>query len=126
MSRTKSREQLFQSIYSLGFATENKQAHDDMPHMQGETCEFASKLYEYVTHNTAEIDREIESRLKDFTIDRISRVDLALLRLGVAEIKCMNTPTQVVGAAVTDLAKKYGTEKSPGFVNGVLGALKLN
>ena len=113
MSRTKMRELAFQLVYSLGF--DSVETPKDAP-----VDEFATQLIEYVTHNTANIDEIIVENVKGFCFDRIYKVDLALLRMAIAEIKYMQTPAPVVIGSVVDLAKKYGTEKSPSFVNGVL------
>ena len=116
MSRTKSRENAFQLVYGLGF--------EEVENMSDIEDGFVSQLVKYVTHNTVEIDKIIAERAKDFAFDRIYKVDLALLRLGLGEMLYGETPKPVVIGAVVDLAKKYGTGKSPSFVNGILAQVK--
>lgn len=76
-----------------------------------------------------EIDGIITEKLKDWELDRIAKVDLALLRLAVYEIHF--SPTVPAATAINqavELAKLYGTDESPAFVNGILGRIagKLN
>ena len=76
--------------------------------------------------NLCQIDVLIEERLKDWELGRIARVDLALLRLAVYEIwfsSDISTATAINEAV--ELAKLYGTDESPAFVNGVLGQAAL-
>jgi N utilization substance protein B len=69
-----------------------------------------------------EIDERIETMANGWKVDRISRVDLAILRLAIYELAfCEGIPPSVVIDEAVRLAKKYGAEKSGAFVNGVLG-----
>lgn len=70
------------------------------------------------------IDKEIDSRLKDWELGRIAKIDLALLRLAIYEIRYVSdiTPATAINEAV-ELAKVYGTDDSPSFINGVLGGV---
>ena len=72
--------------------------------------------------NLEQIDIQIGERLVDWELNRIARIDLALLRLASYEIlyvPYISTATAINEAV--ELAKVYGTEESPGFINGVLG-----
>ena len=72
--------------------------------------------------NLAQIDNIIEERLKNWELNRIAKIDLALLRLAVYEIRY--SPDIPQGTAINEaieLAKIYGTDESPTFINGVLG-----
>ncbi|MCL5970193.1 MAG: transcription antitermination factor NusB [Patescibacteria group bacterium] len=68
------------------------------------------------------IDKAIEKSAPEFPINKINRVDLAILRLAVYEllIEKKNPPKVIIDEAI-ELAKEYGGETSPGFINGVLG-----
>ena len=71
-----------------------------------------------------EINTIIESKLKDWTIQRISKVNLALLQLSIYEIKYMDDiPYKVSANEAIKLAKKYDGNESSAFINGVLGAV---
>ncbi|MDR2465338.1 MAG: transcription antitermination factor NusB [Streptococcaceae bacterium] len=85
--------------------------------------EYLSKLVEGVLSNINEIDTEIKKYLSaKWTIERLSKVDKSILRLGVYELKFGDE--EVAGEVVIDeaveLSKKYSDEKSAKFINGVL------
>ncbi len=83
---------------------------------------YFSKVMEAVTSNLPEIDELITSSMDNWKIDRISKVDLAVLRLSAAEIKYLDEiPDSVSINEAIELAKKFGSEDSGKFVNGVLG-----
>ncbi|MBQ5957501.1 MAG: transcription antitermination factor NusB [Clostridia bacterium] len=81
----------------------------------------AMEIYE---EHIDDIDASIRSHLNRWTIDRISKVNLSILRLAVAEMKYMDdiTPGVSVNEAV-ELTKKYSDEESSGFVNGILRSI---
>ena len=60
---------------------------------------------------------------KEWTIDRISKIDLALLKLSIYEIKFAKLPFKVVINEALELSKKYGDKKSKSFINGVLASI---
>jgi N utilization substance protein B len=73
------------------------------------------------------IDNEIEKAAPEFPIAKINRVDLAILRLAVYELLIeKTTPKRVIIDEAIELAKEYGGEKSPGFINGALGNILKN
>jgi len=84
---------------------------------------FINELIKAVVENREEIDKIISDNIKGYTIDRLVSTDLAALRLGIAEIKFMSGEQAVVSDAVVTIAQKYGTEKSAGFVNGVMAKI---
>ena len=63
---------------------------------------------------------KLGSRLERFTVDRLYRPDMVVLLIALYELERGDTPAKVVVNEAVDLAQKYGTEKSGGFVNGVL------
>ena len=85
-------------------------------------AEYFNDMYRNVTDNLEEIDRVLSGASDNWKIDRISRVDLAILRLAVAELfYCETIPDSVSINEAVDLAKKFGSEDSGKFVNGILG-----
>ncbi len=71
-----------------------------------------------------ELDREIAGRTEGWKLNRIARVDLALIRLALYEIKYDDqVPEAAAINEAVELAKYYGTDESPRFVNGVLARL---
>lgn len=70
-----------------------------------------------------EIDALIQTAAPTWPIDKLNKVDLAILRLAVYELKNDKTPPKVVIDEAVELAKEFGGEASPSFVNGVLGTI---
>jgi N utilization substance protein B len=70
-----------------------------------------------------EIDKEINKSAPAWPINKLNRIDLAILRLAVYELEFTKTPPKVVIDEAVELAKEYGSENSPSFVNGVLGSI---
>lgn len=68
-----------------------------------------------------ELDCEIEKSALEWPIDKLNKIDLAILRLSVFELLFSDTPDKVVIDEAVELAKEFGGESSPAFVNGVLG-----
>lgn len=69
------------------------------------------------------IDSIIAEHTRSWKLERLSRVDLSILRLGAVEMLFTGTPVAVVINECIELARKFSLEKSPKFVNGVLGGL---
>lgn len=71
-----------------------------------------------------EIDTRIETAAVEFPINKINKIDLAILRLAVYELHIeKKEPPKVVIDEAIELAKEYGGETSPSFINGVLGTI---
>lgn len=88
-----------------------------------ETKEFTTALVEGVWQKKTEIDDIIAKRSIGWSLDRINRVDRSILRLSIYELNNSDTPTSVIINEAVNLAKKYGTDDSSKFVNGILGGL---
>lgn len=73
------------------------------------------------------IDEEITKAAPEFPVDKINKVDLAILRLAIYELLVSHkSPPKVVIDEAIELAKEYGGETSPGFINGALGHIKIH
>jgi N utilization substance protein B len=70
-----------------------------------------------------EFDALIAANTVGHTLDRLARTDRVVLRMALAEMRSIGTPAAVVINEAVDLAKKYGTEDSGRFVNGILGKI---
>ena len=86
-------------------------------------ADFMTGLFEGVVSNVDGLDRRLTPFLKGWTLERLNRVDLAILRLATYELTLGQTPTGVVVNEAVELANQYSTEKAGAFVNGVLGSL---
>ncbi len=70
------------------------------------------------------IDGQIERAAKEFPIEKINRVDLAILRLAIFELMVeKKEPPKVIIDEAIELAKEYGGDSSPAFINGALGTI---
>lgn len=76
-----------------------------------------------VKEHAADLDSEISACLRGWTLARISRVDLAILRLSVFEMKYAGIPVAVSINEAVELTRKYSSENSCSFINGVLGTI---
>jgi len=96
---------------------EEMQLGDEKP----ETAYFDA-VFSALSEHLPEVDEALSSAASNWTIDRFAKVDLAILRLAVLELRYVDSIPEAVSInEAVELAKKYGTAESPKFVNGVLG-----
>ena len=82
---------------------------------------YVLKILEGVPQAVSEIDALILANSKDWSLDRMAKMDLAILRVAIFEIKYMpDIPVSVSINEAVELAKMYGQDESAGFINGVL------
>jgi N utilization substance protein B len=86
-------------------------------------ADFMNRMFDGVVANVDAIDARLTPFLKGWTIDRVTRVDLAILRLATHELMLGKTPRSVVINEAVELANQYSTDKAGSFINGVLGNL---
>ncbi len=103
--RHKRRQHIIQEIFSMEF-------HDQR---------VSKESKEILTH-TELLDTQIQKAAPDFPVDKINKVDLAILRLAVYELLIeKKAPQNVIIDEAVELAKEFANETSPAFINGVLG-----
>lgn len=139
MSRTLAREDAFKLIFELrtsnkspesiiAYLCETAQENNEMwaqKSVSRENMDYIQAVVNGIEDNEAEINEKISSKLRKWTIERLSKVNLALLQLGTYELLYMDdVPDKVAINEAVELAKKYGGEESAAFVNGVLGAIE--
>lgn len=109
-SRHQKRSELLQKLFVLGFES----THVD-PEVKN------------IQDNLQALDEEIKKNATRYPLDKLAKVDLAVLRLAIYElmIEKKNPPKVIIDEAVT-LAREFGNEKSYSFVNGVLGSVLKN
>ncbi len=118
MKRSSARELAFKTIYSKFF---NPEVKNDFDEAEAEGLEFTTKILKSFAENYNEINEIISSNLKGYTIERLYKIDLAIITLAVIELNFLKeNPKEVVINEAVELAKKYSTDKSPRFINGVL------
>ncbi len=82
---------------------------------------FAEDLVSGVSEQLERIDRTIEEHSNNWALDRMARVDLALLRLATFELLCAkDVPANVVINEAIEIGKRFGTKETPAFINGIL------
>ncbi|MDD3531882.1 MAG: transcription antitermination factor NusB [Candidatus Shapirobacteria bacterium] len=80
-----------------------------------------------IIDHLAVIDKSITGAAPEFPLERLNRIDLAILRLAVFELLIeKKEPPKVIIDEAIELAKEFGSENSPGFINGALGAIVNN
>ena len=83
------------------------------------------ELLQGIRQNREQIDRLIGQCAKNWRLERIAITDRNLLRIGVFEMLfCEDVPDQVAINEAVEIAKRYGSEESPAFINGILDAVK--
>jgi N utilization substance protein B len=136
-NRRKARELLMRLIYQMsvtgdwsdeekaGFLAENPDDDGDGSGAgQDAGAVYFDTVLAAVRGNIKDIDSAIEKASDNWKIGRIAKVDLAIIRLAAAEIAYVaDIPVAVSVNEAVDLAKRYGSEKSYEFVNGVLGRI---
>ena len=80
-------------------------------------------MTEFISNKTV-LEAELKTVLENYELGRIYKVDLALIYLGMTEIKYIKTPKPVVINEVLEIAKKFSTENSSKFINGVLAKIE--
>lgn len=125
LSRSEAREQAFMLLFSRSFVQEPLEdtLADAEELFEGGVCDYARVVVMGIESVQDEIDADIARFLKKgWSLNRISRTSLTILRLAVYEIKFLDSiPDSVSANEAVELAKKYTIDES-GFVNGILGA----
>lgn len=129
MNRSAAREQAFKLLYSLEIQKENLQEQIEL-YFENEdisderTKQYINSVVNGIENNISEIENKISENLKkDWKLDRISKINLVLLKLAIYEILYTETPYKVAINEVIELAKKYGDDTSPNFINGILASI---
>ena len=122
LKRSEARELAVKTIYSKFFNSDcNMEAEEPL------NSDFSNEILQAYESNQNEILDLISSHLKGYTINRLYKIDLAILVLVVIEIIYIKqNPIEVVVNEAVELAKKFSTEKSPKFINGVLAEILKN
>ena len=125
--RRDAREMAFKLIYESEFNdvdVELSFMSETEINLNEEDKTFAITLFDLYQQNKAEIENSIISKLNGYELNRVYKIDVALLKLALTEINFYKqTPTPVVINEILEIGKKYSTENSPNFLNGILRAL---
>lgn len=128
MSRKSAREEAMKLVYQLIMNKTSsveilKDYYENLEmELPDEEKEYIDSSVTGVEKNTDEIDKYIEEYSKGWKINRISKVDLAIMRLSIYEmLRRQDVPNASSVNEAVELAKKYSGEKSSSFINGILG-----
>lgn len=129
MTRSEGRNLAFELLYSLEIQKVEKEEKEEQIQLflqenaitEENAITYIKKTIHGITLQEENIEKMISQNLKEkWDISRISKVNLALLKLGIYEMVYSKLPYKVVVNEVVELAKKYGEDSSPSFVNGIL------
>lgn len=130
MTRRALREQVFLMLFRVEFhdadeVTEQIDLYkEELEECSEKDCTYIVDKFKSIVEKLEEIDNAIGEVSKGWKVSRMAKVDIALLRLAVYEMKYEESvPVKVAINEAIELAKQYGSDDSPAFVNGVLAKL---
>lgn len=129
MKRTKTREDAFKLIYSSEIQKNMDKEQIELFLQENEIqkkeeVKYIKRVYNGIKENEEQITTLIENNLKEkWTMDRISKINLVILKLAIFELIYSKLPYKIVINEAVNLAKKYGEENSKVFVNGILASI---
>jgi N utilization substance protein B len=126
MNRHRAREAVLRVLYEAEVgrtAVDDILARDEHTGLDDAAWRFAVQLARGAWDQRDRADEIVARLAVDWSVDRLARIDLNILRLAIYELETMDTPPKVVVDEAVELAKAYGTEESSRFINGVLGSV---
>ena len=129
MKRSLAREEAFKLLYSLETLKENLDEQleiyfESEEITDQEVKDYISNTVKGIENNISNIENKISENLKkDWKLERISKINLVLLKLAIYEILYTETPYKVAINEAIEIAKKYVEDNSPNFVNGILASI---
>jgi N utilization substance protein B len=123
--RRKGRELALQLLYQADVTSDSSPAALELALSRSsgseQTKEFARRLARGVLEHRAEIDRILQESSTNWRLGRMAKVDLNILRIATYEmLYCPDIPMNVSIDEALEVSKRYGSEESPPFINGVL------
>ena len=130
MTRRQLRENVFKMLFRVEFHDEKEMPEqlilfeDEVEPISEDEKIYMTNKYKDIYAHIEELDAAINEVSKGWKTTRMGKVDLTLIRLAVYEMKYEDDiPVKVAINEAVELAKQYGTDESPAFVNGVLAKL---
>ena len=129
-ARRKARELALQMLFQHDMAGNEPDmiiaTFEDLQKSKPNTREFAVKIFRGTVDHIAEIDDMIQAQAENWRLSRMAVVDRNIIRMSVYEfLHETDTPKLVIIDEAIEIAKKFGTQKSSQFINGILdGILK--
>jgi transcription antitermination factor NusB len=130
MSRRKLRENIFKLLFLNEFNSDDEMSEqlalffNSIAELKEDDQQYMQEKYALVKEHLAEIDELINANASGWKTTRMSKVDLAILRLAIYEVKFDDDvpPSAAINEAV-ELAKRFGGDESAKFINGILGVI---
>ena len=126
--RTKSREFAMQMLFQWDMSHQDPRKLEDKfwraAKATDSTREFANQLFEGSAKDAEILDQLIVTHAQNWRLERMAIIDRAILRLAMFELRTSDTPGKVVINEAVELAKKFSSEESGAFVNGILDAFR--
>ena len=127
MARKEARQIAMQLIYQYemggdGIASTIEETIEG-PSLTTSDREYIDQVVLGAVERAQDLDARIAAHAQGWTLERIARVDLAILRLAAYELSLGKTPEGIVINEAVEMARQYSGEKSPQFVHGVLGGI---
>ena len=129
MKRSLAREEAFKLLYSLEIQKENLDEQleiyfESEEIKEQEIQDYIAGIVKGIEDNISIIEEKISGNLKkEWKLERISKINLVLLKLAIYEILYTETPYKVAINEAIEIAKKYGDDNSPNFINGILASV---
>ncbi|MDA3733767.1 transcription antitermination factor NusB [Niameybacter massiliensis] len=125
MTRREARELIMKMLYEVSFQPEKDTdtiLNNYLNDVKGKIKTFIIDEFKGILEHQTELDEMITNSLENWSIDRMAKVDHMLLRMATYELKWgEDIPEKVAINEAIEIAKVYSTDKSPQFINGILG-----
>ncbi len=123
--RREARESAFKLIFETLFKGTEEETIIEVtsPLKKEEDKKFCEEIFEMYNSHKNELDEKIKTHLKNFDISRVYRIDLALVYMALTEIEYCQTPKAVAINEALEISKKYSTNESSKFINGLLSSI---
>ena len=128
--RKKAREAVLQALYAKHVSSEeSKKVLQDINiryKFDKLTAQFVNELFTLTTENSYQLDKKIESNLDNWTLDRLNIIDRLILQMSLCEmmhLQSYDISHKVTISSALENAKKFSSEDSVSFVNGVLDSI---
>jgi transcription antitermination protein NusB len=127
--RRKSREVAFQLLYAVELSGESPYAVQSRyasfnQQMEDGVWDFATTLFTSTIENLEKIDSQLSTVMANWSMERVSKIEKSILRLGCAEALLQQSPFNVIVDEMIEISKQFGDKDSSSFINGVLDAWK--
>jgi len=129
LSRSSMRELVFKYIYGKEIQGEDSEDQLDLfiesnDITDEEVINYLKTISTGINEHKDEIDELIKTNLKqNWSLNRISKINLSLIKIAIFEMLYMNLPYKVAINEVVELAKKYADDSAPVFINGILASI---